>query len=166
MELSSPSPPSSMPDAVNCPKRTLPSIPICHDSLGNIDGSKVTLLTAIPQASTECLSVSDSITPLMVPFGGSRETTDQSLSKSIKDSKQPCQESLSHSSGDSAKYNSLLSPSVSYNPIADLPMHLREPLPIPPIDAESFQPNLTEFWYTPANEMMEKQVCDLYDLSF
>ena len=161
MELSSPSPPAPMSDAVNCPKRTLPSIPICHDSVGNVDGSKDTLLTAIPQGSTECLSVSDSITPLMVPSGGLRETTDQSSSMSIKDGKQPCQESSSHSLGDSAKYNPLLSPSVSYNPIADLPMHLREPLPLPPIDAESFQPNLTEFWYTPANEMMEKQVRNL-----
>jgi hypothetical protein len=52
----------------------------------------------------------------------------------------------------------LLSPTFSYNPIADLPVHLREPLPLPAIDADNFQPNLTEFWYTPANEMMEKQV--------
>lgn len=53
----------------------------------------------------------------------------------------------------------LLAPNVVYNPIADLPAHLREPLPPTPPGSECFAPHLAEFWLTPAHEMLEKQVC-------
>ena len=52
----------------------------------------------------------------------------------------------------------LLAPNVVYNPIADLPAHLREPLPPTPPGSDCFAPCLAEFWLTPSHEMLEKQV--------
>ena len=53
--------------------------------------------------------------------------------------------------------NMRLSPSLPYNPIADLPAHLREPLG-PKLPGDLSKHSLAEFWLTPTYEMLEKQV--------
>ena len=54
--------------------------------------------------------------------------------------------------------SSLLAPSVTYNPIADLPVHLRESLPPPLPGSDCVAPRSAEFWLTPSHETLEKQV--------
>lgn len=54
--------------------------------------------------------------------------------------------------------SSILAPNASYNPIADLPTHLRDSLTTPPPGSDCFVPRLAEFWLTPSHEMLEKQV--------
>jgi hypothetical protein len=158
MEMSSPSPPSSSSEPVNCPKLLLPSISssLCGDVPSRKDATHTDTAQNI---SGEHMS--RPLDPLLPQSTEQEQLRSADSSLGIeKDSEQTLEVHTTslHVVVDCDKKNPLLSPTFSYNPIADLPVHLREPLPLPAIDADNFQPNLTEFWYTPANEMMEKQI--------